>query len=542
MKYSPVVLLLIVGCDDGDQKFGAYNTAPVVSISLPVDGSSVDEGTLVEFQGIVTDSQSNSNELTVIWSSSIDGVLTDSEPADAAGNALFSTASLSVGNHAITLGASDPQGMLTEFSIVLNVNDVPDAPTIELVHPATGESGEEGEEFNFVVQVSDSQDAPDTMTIEFESDIDDVFCTPTADSIGVAECDQALSPGDHRLTFKVTDSTGLSATEEAYFTVLAATAIDNDGDGYTEDMGDCDDDDGSVNPVATEFYNKRDDDCDGVTDNGTVGYDDDADGQSELDGDCDDTDPSTYEAATEACDSKDNDCDSIVDETTTCYDDDGDGLAELAGDCDDDSAITYPGAAEIEDGADNDCDGTIDEGTNAYDDDGDGYSENAYDCDDTDASINPAATESCNGSDDDCDGTTDEENASGCFTYYYDYDGDGYGSDSVSGECLCSYDGYYTAANNDDCYDYNSSASPAATTYTTSQRGDGSYDWNCDGTSSKYWTSTGGCTNNIVSCPSTAGWSGSVASCGSSGDYVTSCSWDWFSCDENTSVYTQKCL
>ena len=257
MKYSPVVLLLIVGCDDGDQKFGAYNTAPVVSISLPVDGSSVDEGTLVEFQGIVTDSQSNSNELTVIWSSSIDGVLTDSEPADAAGNALFSTASLSVGNHAITLGASDPQGMLTEFSIVLNVNDVPDAPTIELVHPATGESGEEGEEFNFVVQVSDSQDAPDTMTIEFESDIDDVFCTPTADSIGVAECDQALSPGDHRLTFKVTDSTGLSATEEAYFTVLAATAIDNDGDGYTEDMGDCDDD-GSVNPVATEFYNKRD--------------------------------------------------------------------------------------------------------------------------------------------------------------------------------------------------------------------------------------------------------------------------------------------
>ncbi len=497
---------------------------------------------MVSFEGRVSDGQTAETALEIIWSSDIAGVLTSTDPADSNGLALYTTGSLSAGNHAITLSATDESGERTDYTIALTVVDVPDAPTVNVVHPANGESGQEGEAFEYVVQVSDQQDAPSALTVQFESNVDGVFCTPTPDSIGVAACDQDLTAGDHRLTFSVTDSSELVAREEWYFTIVSGNSVDDDGDGWSEDQGDCDDRDGSVNPGATEFYNERDDDCDGIIDNGTAGYDDDADGQSELDGDCDDASPVTYEGALESCDGVDNDCDSIVDETTNCYDDDGDGLAEIAGDCDDASAVSYPGAAELEDGSDNDCDGVADEGTAAYDDDFDGYAENAGDCDDGNGSISPAGVESCNGSDDNCDGAADEENASGCFTYYYDYDADGYGSSSVSSKCYCSYAGYYTAATNTDCYDYNAGANPTATTYSTSSRGDGSFDWNCDGSSAKYWASAGGCTNNIVSCPSTAGWTGSIPSCGSSDSYVTSCSWDWFSCDENTSTYTQKCL
>ncbi|MFN7144788.1 MAG: putative metal-binding motif-containing protein [Myxococcota bacterium] len=537
---SATLLLLAAGCG-GDNKVSVYNTPPVVSISLPVDGAQVDEGTLVTFEGRVEDGQTPSEELTISWSSDIDGVFANPTPSDASGVVLYSSGSLSVGNHAITLSATDEMAERAIYTIALTVIDVPDAPTLSIVHPANGETGHEGEAFEFVVQVSDQQDAPETLTVSFESDIGGVFCNPTPDTIGVAKCDQSLSAGDHRLTFSVTDSSGLRTSDEWYFSVISANATDDDGDGFTEDMGDCDDTDGSVNPVATEYYNERDDDCDGVADDGTVGFDDDADGQSELDGDCNDASPVTYEGAVEACDGVDNDCDSIVDETTNCYDDDGDGLAEIAGDCNDASAISYPGASEIEDGADNDCDGTTDEGTNAYDDDGDGYTENAGDCNDGAGAINPAATESCNGYDDDCDGTSDERDASGCFTYYYDYDGDGYGSASVSGRCLCSYDGYYTSATNTDCYDYNASANPTATTYSTTQRGDGSYDWDCDGSAEKYYPSMGSC-GSWPSCGTTSGWRSSVASCGTSADYLTNCSLDWTSCDKDYSTYTQKCL
>ena len=74
---------------------------------------------------------------------------------------------------------------------------------------------------------------------------------------------------------------------------------DDDGDGYceeppcinyTETLQDCNDNNAGANPAdTTEAISNIDDNCNGLVDDGTTVFDDDGDGYSEADGDCDDT-------------------------------------------------------------------------------------------------------------------------------------------------------------------------------------------------------------------------------------------------------------
>ena len=531
----------LMGCDS-NSGITYYNKAPSVAILNPPDGSEYDEGEVVTLQAIVSDDSTDPEALIVYWSSDIDGELYSSI-ADANGRLEYSTSNLSPGNHTITLAATDLDAETETDFVSLVVYELEDVPTIEIEHPASGEYGYEGEEFEFVAEVSDEQDEPETLAVFVYSDLDGYLCDMDVDGVGVARCETLISGGDHQLTFTVEDSDGNTAEESGYFTVVGFEDQDVDGDGWTETQGDCDDDDDDVFPGQTEYYNGADDDCDDTIDEETNGYDDDLDGQAEIDGDCDDDDPDVYDGAPESCDYTDNDCDDIIDEGTDCYDDDGDGYTEDEGDCDDDDNYSYPDADELEDGVDNDCDGDTDEGTEVYDDDGDGYSEDDGDCDDYDADISPDADEECDGVDNDCDSQTDEEDADGCVDYYYDYDGDGYGSDSKSSKCLCSASGYYDVLNNSDCYDYNSSANPAQTGYYSTSRGDGDYDYDCDGSEDKYYTDVFSCSGAVWICTSHSdGWNGSVPSCGSSKTWYTSCSGTFTSCSGSSgSTLTQKC-
>ncbi len=226
--------------------------------------------------------------------------------------------------------------------------------------------------------------------------------------------DGAAAPGTYDFTlvraqFVLEDETQYNTdTANGSVTIIDCTTPpdDVDGDGYTVDEGDCDDDDASIYPGAPETCDDGiDQDCNG-SDLSCDDVDDDGDGVTENEGDCDDDDVSIYPDAPEICDDGiDQDCDGS-DCTTPPDDVDGDGYTVDEGDCDDTDDTIYPGAPEIcDDGIDQDCDGS-DCTTPPDDVDGDGYTVDEGDCDDTDDTIYPGAPEICDdGIDQDCNDT-----------------------------------------------------------------------------------------------------------------------------------------
>jgi predicted CxxxxCH...CXXCH cytochrome family protein len=115
-----------------------------------------------------------------------------------------------------------------------------------------------------------------------------------------------------------------------------------------------------------------DNDCDGLTDGADIAncssldVDDDGDSFTENQGDCDDTHNTVYPGAPLLCDGLDNNCDGYKDYLTD-EDKDGDGVPWCASDCDDNDPNRYPGNQEgprgdatCSDGIDNDCDNNVD--------------------------------------------------------------------------------------------------------------------------------------------------------------------------------------
>ncbi len=126
---------------------------------------------------------------------------------------------------------------------------------------------------------------------------------------------------------------------------------DDDGDGYTAEQGDCDDEDPAVHPRAVEICGDDvDQDCSGDPDDGTT----DADGDGYVDDactggdDCDDGDPGEHPGASDVCDGLDNDCDGQLDEQTLVVDATGGALYTAIQDAVDasvpgDVICVYPG-------------------------------------------------------------------------------------------------------------------------------------------------------------------------------------------------------
>ncbi|MCK6521216.1 putative metal-binding motif-containing protein [Myxococcota bacterium] len=227
--------------------------------------------------------------------------------------------------------------------------------------------------------------------------------------------------------------------------------------------------------------------------------------------------------------------------TSACEDGVPSGAVEDNTDCDDAVADVNPAGTERCDGVDNNCDGAtdgddaVDRATWYLDGDGDGYGlesdsvlacdqpegrvNRSLDCDDSDVGVNPEAVEVCDEVDQNCDGTVDND-ASDAPTFYADNDRDGFGDPTDSLRVCSAPTGY--VSDNTDCYDKNDDVRPDQTEYFPTERGDGSFDYNCDEAIVRRTTAYGLC--SALCLLTQEGWADSpTPDCGETDDYVEGC-------------------
>ena len=331
--------------------------------------------------------------------------------------------------------------------------------------------------------------------------------------------------------------------------------VDGDGDGFgqdlnfkclcepdeaytTADAGDCNDLSTAVHPLAVEICNGADDNCDGTADeDGTVGC---------------------------AVLFKDVDEDGFGDaEDSKCFCAPAfPYLATNGDDCNDDAPTAFPGGAEVCDGLDNDCNEVVDDAPpdadciNYYvdaDEDGWGAGEPSCqckplapylvttpgDCNDVDPTAYPGGQETCAPADENCNGQMNEAGALGCVTFYKDADGDGWGVDQSA--CVCGDVAPYTASVVGDCYDDSVDVFPGQVGWYTKDRGDGSFDYDCDGNSQRQHLKTGGKCGGWPSCSTKHGWTSTLPDCGVWGSWVYDCDTKIASCDKESDPLQQSC-
>lgn len=501
-RFSSLLSVVLLAACNGDKGFVVYNTPPAVTILQPIEGAVFEQGEAIDFLGQAVD-DGDVTSLTVQWASSIDNVLPDPNPPDAMGVVSFVTSNLSVGTHVITLRAIDTANQQGEARVSIEVGEgvLPvDEPTIEIISPSAGAVGIDGEPFTFAARVDDANDAPEELIVELTSNTAGFVCFMVPNASGNGTCQETLSLGSHLLSFTVTDTDGFTTTRNVVFEVVDRGDADLDGDGHTPNGGDCNDSAATIYPGAPEI-----------------------------------------------CDNLDNDCDPLtpIDVNTACYDDDGDDYCELPPcrnasgvlpDCNDANPNAYPGAPEVQNLIDDNCDGRIDEGFSNYDNDLDGYcatppctnsSNMQPDCDDTNATIHPAAVEVCgDGVDNNCDGLTNEQNAQGCSVYFSDNDQDGFGA--APSACWCEPQYPFTSTTNNDCDDSSGLVFPGQTAWFNAPRANGSFDYNCDGTTTlRYSTGGATCAVSGLGCSgSSNAYVGAPPACGQNGTFQTDCGLD----------------
>ncbi len=120
-----------VGASCTDSIYYTVGTPPTLTLSAPTDGQVVNEGETVRFSATVSDSEDQPTDIAMHWSSSIDGEFS-TQGADSTGEIGFQVASLSGGDHTLTVRATDTDGLYAERSIALTVNLLPTQPTVTI--------------------------------------------------------------------------------------------------------------------------------------------------------------------------------------------------------------------------------------------------------------------------------------------------------------------------------------------------------------------------------------------------------------------------
>lgn len=187
------------------------NQAPTASIIAPANGTSVVQGTTLQFTGGGSDPEDGPvSGASLVWTSSIDGKIGT--------GVSFATNSLSIGAHTITLTATDSKGATnaTTRSITITANQ---APIATIASPVTSYSVVQGTLVTFSGSAVDPEDgALSGASLVWTSSLGGVIGT------GATISTNTLVVGVHVITLTATDSRGATSAVSRTVTILANQA------------------------------------------------------------------------------------------------------------------------------------------------------------------------------------------------------------------------------------------------------------------------------------------------------------------------------
>lgn len=144
---------------------------------------------------------------------------------------------------------------------------------------------------------------------------------------------------------------------------------------------------------------------------------------------------------------------------------------------------------------------------------------------------------------------TDPPTKPGCespSTFFADADGDGFGDDATT-VTACEAPAGFVAIGGD-CMDSNADVHPSQNAFFTTDRGDGSFDYDCDGTEAKERTREDvnicicGLSPWASGCGRTEGWAGPVPACGQPSAFNNAKRGpNVQTCDPDVSIVVQGC-
>ncbi len=243
--------------------------SPQVELTAPLASGTYYSDRLIEFAGSVSDEEDEPTELMVGIDSSFDA---EFDPVvDVASNGTISAfATLSEGEHALTLWAEDSSGKRGTDSVVIQVGPPNSDPTCSITAPESGSSVVLGASVLFEATVDDGDIPENQLGVTWTSDRDGELGSSTPTSGGeVAFSYGGLTAGTHVITMEVLDEVGGSCTDLVVLDVGSAPtiAIASPGYGDTVNEGEDLDFEASVSDnedVATALSLSWESDLDGV--------------------------------------------------------------------------------------------------------------------------------------------------------------------------------------------------------------------------------------------------------------------------------------
>jgi hypothetical protein len=214
-----VMLWIVLLACKNENDVSLIREPPQVHITSPANGDIVIQRPGdSDLQGVVSDLPDAAETLAVQWT--IDDVAVDSPAADGDGNvvSLFQSTALSIGEHRIVLAATDSDGNTVTDEISIEIVAAASPPTVQITAPADFSEFELGTEITFTGTASDANDAPDDLTLAWQSSIDGALAGATSGG-GLTFVNATLTEGVHTIYLTATDLDGEVGTDTITVTI-----------------------------------------------------------------------------------------------------------------------------------------------------------------------------------------------------------------------------------------------------------------------------------------------------------------------------------